>query len=444
MEAEVAEGLRVIEDFGRYSAGVLGYPVDFTGPLTAYEIAELGSGLVSFPSTKRRRIPNSPLPSPTESAEDEAAVLDRTPMRGVLQTAKGAAPARPRPADPRPPPRKRAVHPAEQRAAEMPPIGWEHGTIAILDTPTQTAERPERERPAEAAEAEPYYVGALEQDGVEFKSWQRRMLATVVREHAVGGVIRHVESPLVEVGERFRVQNVGSARVFTRTVRAEAARKAQTRAEIRAGGLTTDHFRALGATAPPPAERKPEWDVSNLRHFSLPPPSSAAGAGRYAVFRHSTLNPPRRCVLRDPTAFTGVLPASAATAEDKKALGICRRLLPVEFPVARANKDCEHPGLAPVAGFELWADTPAGRSIAAVAPCTDFLVTASGRVLGPIECAVTLGQIIPKSDNLNDRDLRLAAEKAYHNAIVEVFFPDPYGPPATPTLVALLAPWHPL
>lgn len=447
MELEVAEGRRVLEAFGRYSAGVLGYPVDFTGPLTAYEIAELGAGLVSFPPTKRRRTSLPLPPTGTESEEDEAAVLDRTPMRGLLHGPKTAAPvvvAGPLAVRPSPP--KRAIHPSEQLAAEMPPIGWQCGPIAILDTPTETNAPIKPDPPDVDSDEEAYYVSRLEQESPEYRAWAARMLETATREYSVAGLLREVEAPLVQVAERYSVQNVGSARVFTSTVRANAARKAETRREIKEGGLSTNHFRALGATALPPAERKPAWDITNLSNYALPTPQWPAGTGRYAVFQHCDLNPPRRCLSHDATTFTAVLPPTAATEEDKRALKICRHRLPVEFPIARANNEAEHPGLAPVNGFELWADSPAGRSITAVtpAPCTDFLVTASGRVIGPIDCTVILGQVIPKTENLNDGDLRRAAEIAYHNAIVDVFFPDPYAPPVKPTLGALLAPWAPL
>lgn len=444
MEEEVAEGERVLADFRAFAAGVLGYPKDFTEALTAHEIAELGAGLVSFPSAKRRRLDDRlrlpSIPNETvESAEDEARLLEETPMRGVVQPPKTQPVRTLPPAEPVC--TARALHPAERLAAEMPPIGWEFGPIAVLDKPTVAEKRPDLMGvPLDDA---PYYVSPLEQEGPEYRTWAARMLATTTEECCVGGVLRTVDRPVVEVSERFDIQNVGSSRIFTRVVRENAAAKAKTRDEIRASGLQTAHFQALGDTATPQSPRKPEWDISNLREFSLPAAQKPHGLGRYAVFVHSEPTPSRRPLQDDPTVFTGFLPASAPSNEDKQVLGACRQALPVDFPVARPNGDGDHPGLSPVRGFELWADSPAGRSFAAINPSTDFLVTASGRIVGQIECTVTLGQTLPKTPNFNDSELRDAAEAAYHNAVLPVFYPDPHGPPANPTLAALLAPWAP-
>ena len=441
MEDEIREGQRVLEDFRRYAASVLGYPADFTEPLTAHEIAELGAGLVSFPPRKRPR-PSTicVAPAPTEKAEDEAVILDRTPMRGLLHRPRTTAP-RPRRLSP-PVPEDSKVHPTETLAAEMPPIGWEFGPIAVVEA------EPQPKKPKLSITLPPddgqYYVSPLEQQSPEYRAWAARMNATVTKEYCVGGVLREVETPVVEVSERFPVQNVGSARIFTSQVRANAALNASVRDEIKRNGLQTAHLRALGKTGQAEARPKPGWHIGNLERFPLPAPQNPAGEGRYALFLHSELAPPRRCLLHDATVFTGFLPAATPTNEDKDALGRCRAALPVKFPVARVSSDTEHPGLAPVRGFELYADSPAGRSVTAVNPTTDFLVTASGRILGEIDCTVTLGQTIPKTENLNDGELRHVAEMAYHNAILAVFFPHPRAPPVAAKLSALLVPWTPL
>ena len=439
---ECEEGERVLADFREYAASVLGYPVDFTGPLTAHEIAELGAGIVSFPPRPPERPTTSVSlpPMPTEMAEDEAVILNQTRMRGIVQPPKTASAAPKQPV--RRTPTKRVAHDAEILAAEMPPIGWEFGPIAVLD---DVCRPPKKPRPSVGLppSEDAYYVSELEQQSPEYRAWAARMLETVTREYCVGGIIREVRAPVVEVAEQFPVQNVGSSRVFTSVVRANAALKAKVREEIRAGGLQTAHFRSLGDVCSTRPRQKPGWDIDNLGRFPLPEPRNPVNDGRYALFMHSDLTPPRRCLVHDATMFTGFLPDTAPTNEDKSALQLCRSLLPVTFPVARVNNDKEHPGLAPVRGFELWADSPAGRSLAAVSDCTDFLVTKSGRIIGAIDCVVTLGQTVPKTENLNEGALRQAAELAYHNAILPVFFPDPRGSAVPVKLSSLLVPWTP-
>ena len=441
MDDEIREGQLVLEDFRRYAASVLGYPADFTEPLTAHEIAELGAGLVSFPPGKRPRASTICVaPVPTEQAEDEAAILERTPMRGVLHRPRTAAEPPPLPLPPVP--EESGVHPAEILAAKMPPIGWEFGPIAVVEA----APKPKKPRlsitlPPDDGQ---YYVSPLEQQSPEYRAWAARMSATVTKEYSIGGVLHEVETPVVEVSELFPVQNVGSARIFTSQIRAEAALNASVREEIRLTGLQTSHLRALGSAGRTKARTRPEWHIGNLGRFPLPVGLNPAGEGRYALFLHSELTPPRRCLPDDPTVFTGFLPATTPSNEDKAVLNQCREVLPVEFPVARVSTDNEHPGLAPVRGFELYADSPAGRSLTAVNAATDFLVTASGRIVGEIDCTVTLGQTVPKTENLNDGELRRAAEMAYHNAILPIFFPRPRAPPVPAKLSALLVPWTPL
>lgn len=437
MDAEWGKAVRAFE---KWAALVLGVPVKFDA-LTAAQIADLGSGCLLSPTRKRPR-PDVALPPVTAgSSEDEAERIVQTPMRGVLQSSKGLPPAPKRPRRERSPEEPPAFHPVAEMAGNLPPIAWDTGAIEVL-----VGSGPAQEKaPAFAGltlstdeDDVPYPVGHLEQKTREFLRWCARNQGQHVRRKLIDGEETTYLCPDVVVTERYAVQGVGSARVSTSTVNAIAQAAADSRETIARSGLQRANYIALGATDTP-VKLPPYWDVRNLRLLEHPPARIPDGDGEFALFIHAEPVPTRRQLPGDAASIMAVLPQTPATADDRRTLEHLKSTLPVDVTVVRASSADEHPGLSRLGScVEVVVDTPAGRSPCYVEPRRDFVVTASGHVLGEIGCAVVLGQTIPKHPNLHEYELVEAAKLAYHNAVVQLFYPEPTRPPVRRALAELL------
>lgn len=410
----------------------LGYvPVD-PFDLTPAQIAEIGIG-VDLPPPRRVRL-SSPLPpaeSGSPSEEDEREILARTPV----SVAEERSPALIR-SEVRKLPVEEIVQLAPETPDLPPPIAW-LDSYDVIETSAADSSGDET-RAEDSFDSDPFCdeIAKHEREGPEFKRWKAEVQARAVKTVVLRGKPVKVLVPVVERHHPYRKQGTGSGRKPTRDCNAEALIEEQRRAYIKRHGVPYESFTELGNEGIARPSVHPAYDVRMLSSAFVPDrlilvqfAALMKAPGAFCLFVHSELTPPRRPLLGHGSNLFGVLPKSAPSDEDKAALSAVRSRLPVDIEVTRINDDTSYPMLSPVRGFELYVDTPAGRSLAAVPESvdTDFLVTADGRVLGPVKCTVTLGQTMPKTPNTPS--LKEPMARLYHNRVLDAFFPDRHGPP---------------
>lgn len=428
----------------------LGYVPADPFDLTPAQIADIGIG-VDLPPPRRVRL-SSPLPSAESgppSEEDERAILARTPVS--VPEHRGQPVLKP---EPREIPVDDVVQLAPDGPDLAPPIAWMDTYDAI--EPSAPASAKDEVHCEDSFDSDPLGddIAKHERDGPEFKRWKAEVQAQTVRTVMLRGKPVEVLVPVLERHHAYRKQGTGSGRKPTRDCNAEALIEKQRRAYIENHGVPYESFAEIGNGGIAKPSIYPAYDVRTLlsafvpdRLISTQLAALMRANGALCLFVHSELTPPRRPLLGHGSNVFGVLPKSKPSDEDKAALTAVRSRLPIDIEVTRINNDTHYPMLSPVRGFELYVDTPAGRSLAAVPEPvnTDFVVTADGRVLGPVHCSVILGQTMPKTPNtvsLKEPMIRL-----YHNRVLDAFFPEPYGPPvrlAVDELHAVAAPFKKL
>ena len=363
------------------------------------------------------------------SGDDEWARLCKTPMRGLVHSA-------PRRSSSPGPAADTLVQLAPNSAALPPPIAWL--SIAELSD-SAPAPEPQAEPLGSdgSADSDPIDRGPLskhERAGPEWRAHREKITSTRVVRH-LGQAYR---VPVIEQRRPYIVQRSGSNRVHTRDVMQLLREQKAVRQHIEAGkGVPDAVWRKLGSTVVPAGNPSPSYHIAHLPRYAVPDALDVDRVhelpGEYGLCVHSERVPPRRPLAGHAMVLLGAIPHTAVSAGDKAALRATQNQLPVKLDVARMPSGTVHPGLSPVDGFELYADTPAGRSLAAASPwpVTDFIVTKSGQVLGSVDFALVLGQTVPKTPPLGNIELETAAKQLYHNWLLDTFFPNPYAAPVT-------------
>lgn len=419
----------------------LGYVPADPFDLTPAEIADIGIG-VNLPPPRRPRL-SSPLPSASSgppSEEDERVTLNHVPMRGVTW------PLQPPPVI-EPPSAEQLVGLATDSPGLWPPIAWMESFDPIEPASPET---PGDDRHSEDFDSDPVLTETIarhEREGPEFQRWKAEVTETTVKKVVLNGFAVDVRVPVIERRHRYRKQGTGSGRKPTRECNAEAEDEQRRREYVAKHGVPYEAFREISETTDAQRPATPEFDVRLLPEFDVPArliseqiDALLDNAGSFCLFQHTELTPPRRALCGHASVLSGALPKAKPSVEDRAALRAVRARVPVAVPVVRMNDDQSHPLIAPVRGFELYVDSAAGRSLGAVPEPThtDFVVTLSGKVLGPVECTVLIGQTVPKTANITATALKQAVSRLLHNRLIDQFFPDAYAAPCQLQLEAIL------